>query len=260
MSKIRLRPSGAARWLTCPSSLILEAQAPVIKSHDLVAAYLGTATHELLEMCVVNNCKPDKFRGDQIQVFDEETMDFPYLTVVDYRMIESVKFFLEYVIESERDVPSEHHSELRMDHSEIEGLGGTADFVRIYEDGVADLYDLKNGTAPVQAKNRQGVLNKQLLSYATLLVNQFPEIREIRAAIVSPNIKTKSKVRTTDISLVEISHFEQDAKSVVKFTEEVTPSTIDYGLTIGGHCWFCKARNLCPAKIAESVSKEFDQI
>lgn len=260
MSKYQLRPSGAARWLTCPSSLLLEAQAPVIKSHDLIAAYLGTATHELLEMCILNNCRPTEYRGDQIEVFDEETMDFPYRTVVDQRMIDSVNCFMEYVIESELPVAHTVHSELRMDHTEIEGLGGTADFVRIYADGVADLYDLKNGTAPVQARSRQGVLNKQLLSYATLLVNKFPSITTIRAAIVSPNVKTKSKVRVTDISLVEISAFEQDAKSVIKFTEEVTPSTIGKGLTIGGHCWFCRARNTCPAKLEESVSKEFDKI
>ncbi len=145
--EIKLRPSGASRWLACPASLILEDQDPVIKSHDKVAAYLGTATHELLERCIAYSCSPELFRNEEVTVFEEETMDFAYTTVIDQRMIDSVQMFLDYADETKRDVDCRFFSELHMTHSTIEGLEGTADYVRIYSDGVADLYDLKNGTS-----------------------------------------------------------------------------------------------------------------
>ncbi len=257
---INLRPSGASRWLACPASLLLEAQAPVVKSNDNLAAYLGTATHELLECCVNAKTKPDKYRGAAIEVYDEESMEFSYTIEVNQRMIDSVQLFLDYVDESRLDEAHFVASELRMDHTEIEGLGGTADYVRIYANGVADLYDLKNGTAPVQAVSRAGIINKQLLSYAALLVNKFPQITKVRAAIVSPNVKTKKKVREVEISLVDITHHELDCIEVVQYVEEITPSTIIEHSEMGSHCYFCRARGICPLKAKTDVEKEFDKI
>ena len=147
-----------------------------------------------------------------------------------------------------------------MDHTEIEGLGGTADYVRIYDNGVADLYDLKNGTAPVQAVSRAGIINKQLLSYAALLVNKFPQITKVRAAIVSPNVKTKKKVREVEISLVDITHHELRCMNTLEHVEEITPSTIIEYSEMGSHCYFCRARGICPLKAKTDIEKEFDKI
>jgi len=252
-----LRPSGASRWLACPASLLLEAQAPVFKSNDKIAAYLGTATHELLECCVNAKTKPDKYRGAAIEVYDEETMEFSYTVEVDQRMIDSVQLFLDYVDESRLDEAHFVASELRMDHTEIEGLGGTADYVRIYANGVADLYDLKNGTSPVQAVSRAGIINKQLLSYAALLVNKFPLVTKVRAAIVSPNVKTKKKVREVEISLVDITHHELDCIEVVQTVEEITPSTIIENSDMGSHCFFCRARSFCPLQAEAEILRDF---
>lgn len=257
MSDYKLRPSGSARWLACPASLLLEAQAPVVKSMNNIAAYLGSATHELLEKCVKDQKKPVEYRGDFITVFDEESMEFPYTVQVDQRMIESVQFFLDEV--GEPPVEAEVYSELEMEHSELPELRGTADYICICDDH-ALLADLKNGTSIVQVKKRDGTLNTQLLSYASMVFDKFPKVQTMTIAIIQPNGKTKKKVRSTGINRKTADEFMERVRKTSETVNEITPSNITEHSEIGSHCYWCAAKGICPLQAKAEINRDFDKI
>ena len=257
--KYKLRPSGSARWLACPASLVLEDTVPVVKRNDMIAAYLGTATHELLEKCIKAQKLPESFRGEHITVFEEETMDFPYVVQVDQRMIESVQFFLDEVGEPDATLAEgETYSELEMEHSEIEGLRGTADYFRYMpETKHGILADLKNGTSIVQVKNRKGEINTQLLCYASLLFDKFPELETLTIAIIQPNGSTKLKTRSTGINRKIVENHLDRVKEAAKLADEATESTLEVIANEGSHCFWCRAKSICPKRTKAQVEKDF---
>lgn len=256
----KLRPSGSSRWLKCAGSLPLEDSVPPVKRDDMIAAYLGTATHELLEMCIVKQVLPETFRGEFITVFEEETMEFPYVKQVDQRMIESVQFFLDEVGEPDSCTSGETYSELHMIHSELPDLQGTADYFRYDQDnkhGV--LADLKNGTSIVQVKNRKGELNTQLLSYACLLFDKFKCMQTLTIAIIQPNGKTKLKTRSTGINRETADLHLDRVKAAAKLANEAKQDTILNILEEGSHCFWCRARSICPLKAEKDLNRDFGE-
>ena len=254
--KYKLRPSGSSRWLACPASLVLEAQVPPKMDDTHVAAYEGTAAHELLEMCVKGKCKPEKFRGETIEVWEEETMSLPYIATVNDKMIASVQFFLDEVGEAPKG--TEVFSELHMTHSEVPELSGTADYFAYNEaEGCGLLADLKNGTSIVQVKKRDGTINTQLLAYATLLFDKFHKLDTLTIAIVQPNGKTKKKTRSTGINRKDSEMYLDRVKEAAKLADEATEETLNVITSEGSHCWYCNAKNICPTRTKAELNKDF---
>jgi hypothetical protein len=254
LMKYKLRPSGSARWLACPASLVLEAGVEPEKRDDLNAAYLGSATHELLEMCIKQQKRAEAFRGEFITVFDEEYQNFPYVKQVDETMINTANFFIEEVGEAIEG--SEVYAELEMEHSELPELRGTADYVCINGDH-ALLADLKNGTGIVQVKKRDGTLNTQLLSYAAMIFDKFEQVDSVTLAIIQPNGKTKKKTRSTGVNREICRIFLDKVKEAAKLADEATEETLDAITSEGSHCWFCKAKDICPARGKAEILKDF---
>jgi len=254
--KYKLRPSGSSRWLSCPASLILEETVVVEKRDDMVAAYLGSATHELLERCVKNEKLPGAFKGERIVVFDEEHQNFPYVKTVDQNMVDTINFFLQEV-----GFPSETakvFSELEMEHSDLPELRGTADYLRV-DGSHALLADLKNGSAIVQVKKRNGEINTQLLAYASMVFDQFPEVMSITLVIIQPNGKTKKKVRSAVIDRQDAADFMARAKKVAKAAGDATKDTLSVITSEGSHCWFCLAKDICPARGRAEINRDFKE-
>ena len=255
----KLRPSGSSRWLECPASLVLAAQVEPEKRMDQHAAYLGSACHELLEICVKAGHAPAaKYIGMPIEVFDEEQMTFPYTVTVDQYMVDTVQFFLDEV-----GIPPEGvevHSEINLTHSEIPELHGTADYLAIWQDGEHGvLADLKSGKGVVQARNRKGEVNTQLLSYACLIFDAYPKLQTLTLAIISPNIKTKDKTRSTGINREEASLHLDRVKEAAKLADVATPATLDQIAKVGSQCFWCTAKNICPTRAKESVERDFGE-
>ena len=252
--KYKLRPSGSSRWLACPASLVLEDTVEPEKRDDFIAAYLGTATHTMLEMCIKEQKRAEAFRGEFITVYEEETQNFPYVKQVDERMIASVNFFIDEVGEAIEG--SEVYSELQMEHSELPELRGTADYVCINGEH-ALLADLKNGTGIVQVQKRDGTINTQLLSYASLIFDKFPQVETMTIAIIQPNGKTKKKTRSTGINRKTCEEHLERVKAAAKAAEEATEATLDVITSEGSHCWFCRAKDICPTRGKAEIDKDF---
>ena len=252
--KFKLRPSGSARWLACPASLVLEDSVPPEKRDDMHAAYLGSAVHELLEMCIKQQKRAEAFRGEFITVFDEEQQNFPYVKEVDETMIASANFFIDEVGEP---LPgSVVYSELQMEHSEIPELRGTADYVCVNGEH-ALLADLKNGTGIVQVQKRDGTINTQLLSYASMIFDKFEQVETITLAIIQPNGKTKKKVRSTGINRKDCEIFLDRVKEAAELADEATEENLNVITNEGSHCWFCEAKDICTVKSEKELKKDF---
>ena len=252
--KYKLRPSGSARWLACPASLVLEAGVEPEKRDDLHAAYLGSAVHELLEMCIKQQKRAEAFMGTFITIYDEEQQNFPYVKEVDETMIASANFFIDEVGEP---LPgSEVYSELEMEHSEMPALRGTADYLCINGDH-AGLFDLKNGRGIVQVKSRNGELNKQLMSYAAMVFDKFPQVETMTIGIIQPNATTKKKVRTTGINRKDAEEHMERVRAAALAADEATEATLDVIASEGSWCWFCKARNHCPVRGQKEINQDF---
>ena len=252
--KYKLRPSGSARWLACPASLVLEDSVPPEKRDDQHAAYLGSAAHELLEMCIKQQKRAEAFRGEFITVFDEEQQNFPYTKQVDETMIATANFFIDEV--GEPIEGSEVYSELEMEHSELPELRGTADYVCINGEH-ALLADLKNGTGIVQVQKRDGTINTQLLSYAAMIFDKFPDVQTVTLAIIQPNGKTKKKVRSTGINRETSDLHLTRVKEAAKLADEATEGNLNVITNEGSWCWFCRAKDICTVKSEKELKKDF---
>ncbi len=256
--KYKLRPSGSSRWLACPGSLVLEDTVPQEKRNDMVAAYTGTAAHQILEWCVKGQHRADKYLGTEVEVFDEDQQEFPFSAKVDEKMVAAVNFFLDEVGEPDSVTRGTVYSEIEMEHSELPTLRGTADYFRFdEEEGHGVLADLKNGTSIVQVKNRAGEINTQLLSYACLLFDKFEKLETLTIAIIQPNGKTKLKTRSTGINR-EVAEIHLDrVKSAAKIADEATEETLEAITSEGSHCFWCRAKGICPTKGKASVLRDF---
>jgi hypothetical protein len=261
MESVILRPSGSSRWLKCPSSIPLEKRAEPVKS-VMEAAAQGTAAHQILEMCIKNKNRPDKYIGETVEVYDEVQMEFPLYVKVNHEMVEALEVFLKRLDNLDPKDMSAEHSELSMEHSRLKGLRGTADYVRISLDRThLWLYDLKYGRSIVQAVNRAGEVNTQLLSYAALLFDKFPKLETAEVAIIQPRGSTKKKFRSAQIDRCDIdthvSNCRRAQSSALNVINLVEP--IGDHLKTGSHCFFCRAKIICPALQKETADKLFGE-
>lgn len=61
----RLGPSGAKKWLSCPGSIVLEAQFP---NKSTTWSDDGTACHDIAARCIVDNLRASSFIGEYVVV------------------------------------------------------------------------------------------------------------------------------------------------------------------------------------------------
>ena len=258
MKKLKLRPSASARWLNCTGSLVLEQNVPKVRAvNTLRAACEGTVAHELLEHCINNCCDPEQFLGEAREVYEPDEMVFPMTFYVNEDMVAGVRLFQNHI----KDYTGLWHSELQMQHSQIPELQGTADYVCV--DG-EHLYldDLKYGRGTVQAVNRKGEVNTQLLCYASMVFDMFEQVETATLSIVQPRSKTKKKIRSVDITRDDIDTFLQRVEAVGVVLEQIAEGeaqTRDY-LKEGSHCFFCPAKSVCELRRAAEAKRMFDKI
>lgn len=211
----RYSPSATKRWLNCPGSL----DAP--PSAESVHSLEGTAAHAVAERCL---------RGEAI--------------VAHTDVLAAVNVFVDYVAYLRQFEPMLELIEDTRVHAEFDDLGGTADYLAIYQDGdsgtVLHFVDYKHGEGvPVIA-----VENHQLLTYAVIFASYFgSEIDTYRLTIIQPRCIEVDPIQTWEIPPERVAEHAEAIKAVRGQSH----------FKAGDHCRWCSLAPTCETLRAESL-------
>ena len=237
-----LSPSSAKRWINCPPSALINAEAP---QTDTVYTREGTLAHAVCELKArkhfLTGIGPkkyqtgmDKFRGDPLWQDEMDGYTDDYLDAL-------------------KDIAAEYKArpyvalEQRVDFSEYVPEGfGTADCIMIgsvdgIEGDVLNVIDFKYGKGvEVEAEG-----NPQMMLYALGAVMDYMSIYDIftvRMTIVQPRIRS------------EPDSWELDAHTLLAWANAVVEPAAKLAIHGGGEfqegdwCRFCAARGSCRAR------------
>jgi hypothetical protein len=207
----KFSPSSAKRWLACPGSLNHEGDnretsyaAEGTRAHSLAANLLGFRLGQCDGYALSQSCDWPGEMSAAAQIFADYCA--PIAELADCYAIEQT---MESPVDPER--------------------GGTADFWAKLGD-VCTVVDFKYGAGlPVAAER-----NEQLLSYALLLVERFPELQTFHLVIVQP--------RTAGDA---IDVWSCDRAEVDAFAARVSAAAAQSHYAPGEHCRFCPVIASC---------------
>lgn len=233
----KLGASSMHRWSACPGSVrMCEGRT----SEPTIHSATGTLAHELGAECLNKDLNMSAF-------FTARYEREGFTITVDEKMARAVQTYVDTIrgdaLEDEHNPPIRfveqgfHMAELHPD------LHGTADCVQIWPaKKLLRTYDYKNGTSYVSAEK-----NKQLNYYALGAMLKYKKpISEIETVIVQPNCAAGRPVRRHRFKAVEMLDFENELMGAARATEDpIAP------LVVGSHCYWCAAKDDCPARAAE---------
>jgi len=244
-----LGASSAHRWMACPGSVRLAADAPRRSSRY---ADEGTAAHQLAERCLRENAPvvtPAAFYIGQ----DEYVGSDPWEVTED--MAEAVQVFLD-TVRGAMQPGDELLTEVRFDLSAIyPGMFGTNDACVLSRSrGKLYVLDYKHGKGYVV----EAAGNPQLRYYGlgALLKLGSEGIHTVSLTIVQPRAPHRlGPVRTEEISTLDLLEWAADLKAAaIRTADPAAP------LVAGEHCTFCAAAGACPAlakKASDAAMVEF---
>jgi len=240
MSHAILSPSSAKRWINCPPSAKINAEAP---QQDTVYTREGTLAHAVCELKArkhfLTGIGPkkfktmlDRFRADELWQDEMDGYTDEYLDALKE-------------IAAQFDAPPHVALEVRVDFSEYVPEGyGTADCLMIgAEGGTTTLHviDFKYGKGvPVEAEE-----NPQMMLYALGAYLDYAPIYDIdlvRMTIVQPRIRS------------EPDSWELDASTLLAWANAVVEPAAKLAIRGGGEfkegdwCRFCAIRGSCRAR------------
>lgn len=247
-----LSPSGAARWLVCTPSALLEQEFPDTTSD---AAREGTLAHELAELKLQNYFKSVEFGKTKLtrainklkkeELWQDEMMGYTD-TYLDYVKSVALRFKYEPTVKIEVRVNLNTYIPHLPEEDEASGV---ADCILI-GGGVLHIIDFKYGKGvPVSAEG-----NPQLSLYALGAYEAYKilyPIETIRMSIVQPRLSD------------EVSEWSCPVKELLAFGNYVKEKA---GLAIKGAgefrpsekaCRFCRAKGRCRARAVENVKLAF---
>ena len=232
-------PSSFSRRIKCPGSARMEKDLPN-KSSPYAAE--GTAAHELGERCLRDGTNPSDYLGEYIPVKDNN-IDTEFEVTAE--MVAAVETYVDYCRQYMGDHLIEHKFQLGFLG---ENEKGTSDFTSL-KDGMLHVIDYKHGKGvPVDAEG-----NIQGLCYGLGAAQHFQddEWDTLRITIVQPRAyHDLGPIRTWDVPRDELLDYMIDFATYAKATEAP-----DAPLNVGNgdHCFFCKAKPMCPAQLANAA-------
>ena len=248
--------SGSERWLNCPGSVGLCRQVPMEPPGP--AAVQGTRCHELAERILEEWGKNGRkledwfIEGKRRQVVDTRDEESGW-DMVDYAMTYVNSCIATIEEEFDPGTQPDYRLEHRLAFNKDMGMYGIADFLATgvrNGKGYGVICDLKYGKSRVKVEG-----NSQLAFYAVALKKASKKnLENIKVRVVQPRIgHWLSEVEYTS---EELSAWEQ------RLTLGAERALIQIGsekpeYKTGGWCFFCAAKNICPAKINEAA-KCFD--
>lgn len=232
-----LSASGSERWLNCPGSI---RESEGVASVDGEWSVRGTQAHTLLQFILEN---PEHWR--HLLAFPEAQS---FLRFIDYsgEQRDAVRLAAHFVW-AERDRMHKQTGvkpTLMVEQKlELEGVGfGTADIVLYQPFDVLHVIDYKNGRGVVEAEE-----NTQGLYYAYAAADKFGwDFSDVWITIIQPNANHKRGPirtwKTTPKRLEEAGHRFRHGAARTRLPN--APLVVD-----SKHCWFCPARQKCPAQM-----------
>jgi hypothetical protein len=250
--------SGSERWLNCPGSVGLSRTVPEEPASE--AALQGTRCHELAEEIL----KHWERAGRKIEDWYIETQrrnvrdtrdEATGWDMVDYAMTYVNSCIATIEEEFDKGTPVSYRLEHRLTFNADMKMFGTADFFATgTRNGRAHgvICDLKYGKKRVRVED-----NSQLAFYAVALKKASKKnLETIKVRVVQPRIGHW------------LSEVEYTADELNAWDERLTlgaeKALIQIGsshpeLKTGGWCFFCAARDVCPAKANEAADC-FDKV
>jgi hypothetical protein len=223
---IKLRPSAASRWLSCPASVRLCADIPYTPAGE--AAQIGTAIHEVAETAFLTNSSPYDWVGKTIKdiVITEQNADFAAAHVNHIRDLElrlgTLKVEQYVTVYKDKDIE----------------LGGTADVVAWNDEkSTLVIADLKTGRGYVDADS------DQMKIYAIGAMRHAKiEFSNIELSIIQPH---HGEPRTHKITFKELNDWAETQltpaiQAIKRGDTEPTPTE--------DGCQWCPAKAICPAQ------------
>jgi RecB family exonuclease len=221
----KLSPSAATRWMTCPGSVKLIAQTPMVRRSS-EAADRGTAIHELSEKALTENKNCSDYIG---QTFCK--------IVIDADMAACGQFYVDYV----KSLSGKKYYEQKVSIERlIENCYGTADCL-VVDKTLLRVVDLKTGVYPVKAYT-----NRQLLIYglgAYYKLKAIYDFETVSLEIVQPQ---GAGVDTWEISVEDLLEFELDLVTA----KDLIENQPDKFVTSEDACKYCPVVSKCPEHIA----------
>lgn len=253
MAHAKLSPSGAHRWMSCPASVVLEAQYP---NESSSFAREGRAAHELAAM-VLENEDPSAqgYVGKQVEFYDN---DAPVLWTVTQDMADYVDDYVKLVRDLakgstllvERKVPIGHLTG-------EDGASGTSDVVIVDTTGHnLTVVDLKYG----MGVRVDALQNPQLMMYALGALEEYDVLGDFETVsmyIHMPRLNYVSEYHVRTQELLDFGNDVRAAAAGVRLAESLDLTDATDPLVAGFFspgekpCRFCKAKATCPALRAE---------
>ena len=244
MSHAILSPSSAARWINCPPSALINAEAP---QTDTVYTREGTLAHAVAELKArkyfVGGIGPrkfaaemNKFRADELWQDEMDGFTDDYLTALKE-------------IAAQYDAPPHVALEQRLDFSAYVPEGfGTADCIMI-GGGTLSVVDFKYGKGVAVSAEA----NPQMMLYALGALLDYEPIYEIDTVImtiVQPRVKAEPErwaIRAGDL----MAWAEQTLKPAAELAAKGEGEFAE-----GDWCRFCAIRGSCRARAGANTALE----
>ena len=223
---IKLRPSAATRWLSCPASIRLSENIPYQPAGE--AAQIGTAIHEVAETAYLTNASPYDWIGQTVKdiVITEQNADFAQAHVNHIRDLElrlgTLKVEQYVTVYKDKDIE----------------LGGTADVVAWNDEkSTLVIADLKTGRGYVDADS------DQMKIYAIgAMRHAKTEFNNIELSIIQPH---HGEPRTHKITFKELNDWA--ATRLTPAIQAIRQGDTEPKPTEDG-CQWCPAKAICPAQ------------
>jgi hypothetical protein len=216
----RFGGSVAARVLRCPASVGLVEKVPAHLRRSSSYADRGTALHAAMALLIERECSFDDLISKTINDYKITRDDVENALRPAYAYVDALL-----------DQPdAEYYLETRVKFPSVDGAFGTADLIVRIGD-VIHLIDFKFGSGVcVLALYPEGVINAQLLFYATAARHTFPEfftgVETIVLTILQPQ---STELDAEMISSVEVTGTELDEFATLFHTayeEALAPASL----------------------------------
>ncbi len=210
--------SGAERWTNCSGSIALSEGLPDKPSPWSAQ---GTRAHEVLEAILT------KAKG------------YDASTEMAVHAWHAANFIFKTAIEAQAELTAEKRIALDFIHPE---MFGTYDAAVVEHFGTLHVFDYKYGMTPVSP-----AANLQMLFYGIGLAHKYDwNFEKVRLWIIQPRIPNYMAPTYWDVSIDDLKN-----KWLPVFEEGVMVAQMQpHTYTEGSWCHFCKAKAICPAKLA----------